>query len=281
MPIQRRTQPPIVASTPIAFSGGHLELRRRASSYDGYALGVVETGNVLIWSSHRSQWYVVMAPALVVLKTPFDLSALHPPGTCTCHLVEMTRTAAPLLMEGLDQIFANRSCCEPTEFAIAPFEIVGCKDFQKRFVDSLDPSSVIEQSLLLGYLHTAMQRVAASPSDLTVRLMANGVQEPFLSIIDAVRKNPEADWRMSAVADKQGYSPYHFSRSFAKQTGLGFRELVGKCRTAKAIKLLCSTKDPVEVIADRCRFPSVASLKSAVKGQVGLSVSTLRTPPGL
>ena len=113
-------------------------------------------------------------------------------------------------------------------------------------------------------------QLAAIPSDLP---------DTIKDLVSRVRQSPSHGWPLRDAADAAGYSPFHFSRVFKNLVGYGFHEYVDRCRTESAVELLCTTDQPVDLVASTCGFGTTQGLRESVKEYLGLVPSELRTIP--
>ncbi len=78
---------------------------------------------------------------------------------------------------------------------------------------------------------------------------------------DAVAREPERNWTLSALADVACVSPRHLTRLFALHTGISVVVYQQKLRIARAKELLARQGLPVERVAEACGFASARDLR--------------------
>jgi AraC-like DNA-binding protein len=104
-----------------------------------------------------------------------------------------------------------------------------------------------------------------------------GVPDAILRLLDEVRKHPEAYWPLPEASRISGYSTTHFSRIFRSAVGYGFQSFVERCRTEAAVKLLTTTHENVDNIAETCGFGATQTMRVALREHVGFVPSELRS----
>lgn len=78
---------------------------------------------------------------------------------------------------------------------------------------------------------------------------------------DAVAREPERNWTLSALADVACVSPRHLTRLFAQYTGISVVVYQQQLRIARAKELLARQGLPVERVAEACGFASARDLR--------------------
>jgi len=78
---------------------------------------------------------------------------------------------------------------------------------------------------------------------------------------DAVAREPERNWTLSALADVACVSPRHLTRLFAQHTGISVVVYQQQLRIARAKELLARQGLPVERVAEACGFASARDLR--------------------
>jgi transcriptional regulator GlxA family with amidase domain len=114
-------------------------------------------------------------------------------------------------------------------------------------------------------------------SQFSAELKAQQTREPAIRrVLAAISGNPLADLRVEHLADVAGMSPRNFSRIFLKETGLTPAAFVTDIRIARACRLLETTGEPIDRIADRCGFSSDDALRRVFLRKKGCSPSAYR-----
>lgn len=76
-------------------------------------------------------------------------------------------------------------------------------------------------------------------------------------IIDYINKNYSQDLDISGLAEKAGYSRFHFSRLFKEYTGFSPSSYITKIRLEKAKDMLRKSDIPLELVAAKAGFNTV------------------------
>ena len=88
--------------------------------------------------------------------------------------------------------------------------------------------------------------------------------------------NLDADLSVGALAARAHMSERHFARAFKDETGLTPAAYVERVRVGRARLLLESTPAPVTVIAARCGFGTVETMRRAFARRIGVSPGAYR-----
>ena len=88
--------------------------------------------------------------------------------------------------------------------------------------------------------------------------------------------NLDADLSVGALAARAHMSERHFARAFKDETGLTPAAYVERVRVERARLLLESTPVPVTVIAARCGFGTVETMRRAFARRIGVSPGAYR-----
>lgn len=87
--------------------------------------------------------------------------------------------------------------------------------------------------------------------------------------------------RLSDLSAFSGMSDGHFSRSFKKATGFGFREYMTQVRLSHARRLLLETQKPITEIAALCGFSDSNYFGDAFRRETGYSPRAFRKQSGI
>lgn len=98
--------------------------------------------------------------------------------------------------------------------------------------------------------------LAAILHDAGTRARPTGgpVREKMLEIADHIREHCHLKLNLNAMAEKAGYSPWHFTRIFRDAVGKSPAQYLTECRILLAKKLLVSTRLSVKQIAYETGF---------------------------
>lgn len=92
----------------------------------------------------------------------------------------------------------------------------------------------------------------------------------------ALAQERPAELHVADLADLVGYSPFHFSRIFAKHTGIGPGQYLIALRIDAAKRLLLSGDDPVVDVGAAVGFDSLSSFSRRFRATVGVPPAQLR-----
>lgn len=100
-------------------------------------------------------------------------------------------------------------------------------------------------------------------------------QDAVASAIGLARQR-SAELSVTDLADHAGYSPFHFSRVFARHVGIGPGQYLTALRIDAAKRLLLTTDDAVIDVATAVGFDSLSSFTRRFGATVGLPPAQLR-----
>jgi AraC family transcriptional activator FtrA len=109
-----------------------------------------------------------------------------------------------------------------------------------------------------------------------VRPVARDRKDHLAALLDDVRRHPERDWRVSAMAQAVSMTPRTFLRRFAESTGMTPAEWVSMVRVDEAKRLLETTAHSVERIAADCGFGSVQVMRQHFRKVVAVPPAQYR-----
>ena len=100
--------------------------------------------------------------------------------------------------------------------------------------------------------------------------------EPALASALALARERPAELSVSDLADHAGYSPFHFSRLFARHAGIGPGQYLTALRIDTAKRLLLTDDDAVIEVATAVGFTSLSSFTRRFRETVGVPPAQLR-----
>ncbi|GAA1490456.1 helix-turn-helix transcriptional regulator [Brachybacterium sacelli] len=106
-------------------------------------------------------------------------------------------------------------------------------------------------------------------------LTAPATEDALTSALDLARRSP-AELSVTDLADHAGYSPFHFSRLFARQVGIGPGQYLTALRIDMAKRLLLTDADAVIDVATAVGFDSLSSFTRRFRATVGVPPGRLR-----
>lgn len=103
-----------------------------------------------------------------------------------------------------------------------------------------------------------------------------GLTEASLASVVELARARAPSLQVSDLADQAGYSPFHFSRLFSAQLGIGPGQYLIALRVARAKELLLADDDPVIDVACEVGFDSLSSFGRRFRSTVGVTPGQLR-----
>lgn len=132
--------------------------------------------------------------------------------------------------------------------------------------EALQPCMVIRK----GSAPEIEQRVKNAAAEAGV------TQDRFVDIRDYVMAHCAEDLTPQNMADKSGYSRYHFERLFYDCLGISFHEFLTRQRLTLCKQLLERTDDSITSIAGQSGFGSIATFNRVFQQYEGMSPSAYR-----
>jgi len=242
---------------------------------EGGAMIFSGKGTALYRVDRESAWRVVPEDSVTFAEAPFSVLARFARGSHDAYAVYWGHGTFPIL----DQWLSNRRVANPgAGKAIGTQPVYPVfKDAYDRFVSALDvPEGQAEHLVASVILELAGQILTADHAH-GLAPAPRDTPELLMNLIREVRDHPSVPWPLKEAADFVGYSPFHFSRIFKAQVGMGFHEFVDRTRTEYAVHLLTSTDHPIDVVASEAGFGTTQGLRESVKEYLGLVPSELRS----
>jgi AraC family transcriptional regulator, transcriptional activator FtrA len=97
------------------------------------------------------------------------------------------------------------------------------------------------------------------------------------ALLETILTSPHSAWTVERMANEAAMSPRTFLRRFTETTGLPPGEWVTAIRVEEAKRLLEATKLPIEDVATKVGFGSVATLRHHFRTLLGLSPRDYRS----
>jgi AraC family transcriptional regulator len=104
----------------------------------------------------------------------------------------------------------------------------------------------------------------------------SGTLDLLQRALDFVEADLFAPLPLAAIAERGGYSPWHFHRTFTALTGVTPATYVWKRRLSEICRRLVETDQPIVDLALDCGFESQATFTRAFTRQVGVSPGRFR-----
>jgi len=100
--------------------------------------------------------------------------------------------------------------------------------------------------------------------------------ERLQRVRDYVEAHLDDDLSLTVLADIACLSPYHFSRSFKRATGVGPQRYVIQRRVERAKRLLRQTNQPLALIAQEAGFTDQSHLTAMFRSETGVTPGRFR-----
>ena len=100
--------------------------------------------------------------------------------------------------------------------------------------------------------------------------------ERLQRVRDFVEAHLDDDLSLAVLADIACLSPYHFSRSFKRATGVGPQRYVIQRRVERAKLLLRQTHQPLALIAQEAGFTDQSHLTAMFRSEMGVTPGRFR-----
>jgi len=108
------------------------------------------------------------------------------------------------------------------------------------------------------------------------RLAGSGTREKMFEVADYIRANCAGKLNLTSIADKAGYSPYHFTRIFRDAVGKSPTHYMTECRILLAKNLLVSTPLAIKQIAYETGFSQSSYFISQFHRMTGMTPQQFR-----
>ena len=133
---------------------------------------------------------------------------------------------------------------------------------------------------LLTSIYSFMTQIAIEDGFKQEVILAEippSVTGSLASLLEQVKADPSRPWSLKDAANEAAYSAFHLSRIFRTFANYGFPELVDRCRTERAVKLLLETDQSVDEISNECGYGSTQALRNSCREYLGLLPSELKS----
>ena len=228
-------------------------------SYDSYLLLYVEEGSLLV--EVDGQRKKAQEGSFVVLNC-YELHAYGTETGCRCLWCHLDGHGAAQYYHAitgrLGNVFSVKNAL-PLVFKM------------KEIFEMFAPGAVIKEPLVSKYLTDIMTSfLLCTPENQT---MGREVSEETISYINEHFKE---ELTTEFLSERVGLSPFHFIRTFKKETGFTPHEYLVRTRIDMAKYLLKNTKMPVKDICFETGFSGESVFCSAFKKSSGMSPNAYR-----
>ena len=216
------------------------------------------------WSlaaSVHGTWIIgkqVLAAGHMAIFRPGDHAITICPGSSTLILKQWHARAMPWL-EGF------LSTRVPGVIKVAP---------GVTFTEQGSPEAMADARALSQIL-VSLTEILDSETALRLRPPTVAEAHAFAPLIQSIEHAPTEPWHLKEAAEKAGYSPFHFSRTFKQVVGCGFHEYVDRTRTEIAVELLLQGTSIADA-ASKAGFSSSRSLRESLRDYLGLLPADLQ-----
>lgn len=100
--------------------------------------------------------------------------------------------------------------------------------------------------------------------------------QKFNELMDYIDEHYTENLNMTEIAERVGFSKYHFSRLFKQYTNFTFCDYITNCRIRAAQELLAKPDFSITEIALQSGFPSISTFNRLFKQQMGCTPSEYR-----
>jgi AraC-like DNA-binding protein len=244
---------------------------------DGGALVFSLEGTVLYRTDREPAWKVVSPKSVTFAESPALATIRVARGMHDLIVTTWRWGALPVLESWLEARRQNKAGM-PRALGSQPIE-PSHKDAYGRFIRSVETKEASSEHMVAAVVLELASALLQSDVSHSLAAAPKDLPELMIRLIEAVRENPSIPWPLKEAADFVGYSPFHFSRIFKQQVGMGFHEFVDRTRTEYATHLLTTTDHAIDVVASEAGFGTTQGLRESVKEYLGLVPSELRTVP--
>jgi transcriptional regulator GlxA family with amidase domain len=131
--------------------------------------------------------------------------------------------------------------------------------------------------LVAKWLVMFLQRPGGGQSQFSVQAQDQPPGgDPLGALLRDITGRPAADFSVPAMAGRLSMSPRHFSRVFARQTGVSPGRYVERARVAAARARLEAGDDGVETVARQSGFGTAETMRRSFLRELGIPPSACR-----
>lgn len=232
-------------------------------------------GTVLFRLSHESDWRIAAPKSATFLEGPTVASIRVARGSHELLAIYWSKGAFPVL----DLWLAGRTRKGEVRLPQAGTHPIYplYQEMFGRFQNALQEDGDLAEQRLAGIILESAASLTLSDNEHFLAATPPVLPDLTTRLIAAVRLDPSQPWPLKEAADFVGYSPFHFSRIFKVQVGMGFHEFVDRTRTELAVRRLTTSDAPIDMIASQTGFGTTQGLRESVKEYLNLVPSELRS----
>lgn len=150
--------------------------------------------------------------------------------------------------------------------------------FQNLLREQAEPgpgSTTMMRAMMTQALVAALRRICDT-ANCKLPWLAALQDERIGKVLDAVTEHPEAPHSLDGLARTAGMSRSSFSERFKEIMGRPAMDLVRELRLERGARLLRSTDDPVQTVAERVGFQSRSHFSRAFRAHFGVDPAGFR-----
>jgi len=167
-------------------------------------------------------------------------------------------TKSVLAESGIDQIISQL-------FSIAKNELAHKQSHYKTII----------KGRLLEFWALCMRHFQVAPKDAKKDNRRLTMLADLQELLDYIDSNYALDISLDQAAGKLNFSSWHFSKMFAKLTGMNFIRYISTIRVEKAIELIAKSSMSITEIALQCGFNNTRTFNRVFKEISGMTPSQL------
>lgn len=246
-------------------------------SSEGGALLFSETGTILYRPENDSAWRVVAPLSVTFVEGPSRSVVRVAKGEHEVMAVYWGPGSMPVLESWLEEKRQRQNRATKAR-GTQPIQPV-YREAYDRFLSALADRDELAEHRIAAIVMEIGASIMHSTNSHSLAPAPAGISDVLAKLIETVRESAASPWPLKEAADFVGYSPFHFSRIFKAQIGIGFHEFVDRTRTEMAVQLLTTTDHPIDLVASEAGFGTAQGLRESVKEYLGLVPSELRSSP--
>ncbi len=242
--------------------------------FEGGAIVFAAKGASLYRSAGEGEWRVAAPESATFVEAPNEISVRLSRGIHEALIVSWPLGTMPILERWLEGRRSEGRKCLGTH----PIHPAHSETF-RRLAEAIVAADAVSEHVIAGVVMELAAKLTLADNTHSLAAAPADLPEITRRLVEAVRSDPARPWPLKEAADFVGYSPFHFSRIFKAQVGVGFHEFVDRTRTELAVRLLTTTDDSIDYVASESGFGTAQGLRESVKEYLGLVPSELRSGP--
>lgn len=216
----------------------------------------------------------------IIFIFPCNLHTLYAPpkGSRIIFLPDINILHQIKELEGILSLMAPIRLVTPTN---SPDIYARIKGYLLDIVNEYQGSNALAEAVIYSRLLSMLALMARNFAETSVRMdvapdKRQEYTEKFVSICDYISSNCTEEMVLEDVAEKAGFSKFHFSRLFKQFSGQTFYQFVSQKRIEHAELLLISQEYSITDVALQSGFDSMSSFIRMFKLQKGVTPTQYR-----